>query len=148
MWGGGNFSPAGVLKGGRLQLVVIFELDLWNFLCINSKTRLKWCKTCQKYYFINYLINSSLSLISTSTMPRRYLKSFVINSPSKIRSKWCLTGQKKLTSTSWWTPPSPRRRRPWACWWQIFFLSKVVLQLVKCYRRMHKNFKSLAQKLL
>ena len=142
-----------------------------------SKTRSKWCEH-DKHYFINYLIDSSLSLMSTSTMvsnmSMRYLKSFPINFPSKTRLKWCIKwqrfialttwwtpscpwcrcppmfptcpwgtwNQKQKNSTSWWTPPSPRRRCPWATSVLVthYFSRKVILQLVKCYRRMHKKF--------
>ena len=47
--------------------------------------------------------------------------------------------RKKNPSTNWWTPPSPRCRRPWGCCWRKN-LGKVVLQLEKCYRRRHKKF--------
>ena len=62
-----------------------------------------------KNNFINYLMNSYLSLISTSTMVSnmspKYLKSFATNSPLKTRLKWCITWQKIVSSTTWWTPP-------------------------------------------
>ena len=52
----------------------------------------------KKNNFINYLMNSSLSLMSKSTMVSnmslRYLESFAINSPLKTRLKWCITWQK------------------------------------------------------
>ena len=84
----------------------------------------------KKNIFISYLMDSPQSLLSTSVresnMSLRCLK-------SNTRLKWCMTWRrKKNPSTTSWTPPSPRCRRPWGsltCPWGDWNHFKLISRL-------------------
>ena len=96
-------------------------------------------------------MNSSLSFMSTytmvSNMSLRYLKSFAINTPSKTRPKWCITWRKKnyqlLDGLLIVLVVDVHEHVDD----KFFFFKKVVLQLVNCYRRLHKKFQRSSSKI-